>query len=320
MTEATERVPLVTIGMPVYNGARHLEGAIRSLLAQTEPDFVLHISDNCSTDATPGICSRLAAEDSRIRYERQPSNIGATHNFELLARRAKSPFFMWAAHDDVRPPNYLQVALALLMKSPGAVGCALGVDIVDESEQLLRRVPHPTRLASRSPIARVRAVFRQGHYAVYGLFPQDVIASNLPVPDEYGGDVIFVHRIALSGQFVVASEPALKYRYSTKHLEVKRAGQDGHLYDDAARRRRMHQAMVADARRASIPLVQRAMVLAYIAYVDAHDWRRLIHADWRVAIAEGHRLKALALSIPLAILSPIALIRRVRLLVGHRRG
>ena len=63
-------VPLVCIGMPVYNGARYLEEAVRSLLSQTERDFLILLSDNCSTDQTPEICARLTAEDPRIRYVR----------------------------------------------------------------------------------------------------------------------------------------------------------------------------------------------------------------------------------------------------------
>ena len=43
----------VTIGMPIRNGAEYVEEAIRSLLAQTEGDFILHISDNCWDDSTP---------------------------------------------------------------------------------------------------------------------------------------------------------------------------------------------------------------------------------------------------------------------------
>src|SRR3954452_14103167 len=91
--------PLVTIGMPVYNGARYLEEAVGSLLSQTEKNFVLIISDNCSTDETPEICARLLAQDPRVRYVRQEMNLGATRNFEYLLRSATSPLFMWAAHD-----------------------------------------------------------------------------------------------------------------------------------------------------------------------------------------------------------------------------
>ena len=64
--EDRPKEPPVTIGLPVFNGADYLEQCVRSLLDQTEADFVILISDNCSTDATPEICARLVTEDPRI--------------------------------------------------------------------------------------------------------------------------------------------------------------------------------------------------------------------------------------------------------------
>jgi len=45
-------VPTVSIGLPVYNGERHLRSAVDSLLQQTFTDFELIISDDGSTDKT----------------------------------------------------------------------------------------------------------------------------------------------------------------------------------------------------------------------------------------------------------------------------
>ena len=82
--------PRVSIGMPVYNGARFIGEAVRSIQAQTFQDFEVVISDNASTDETQEICTRLAAQDSRIRYYRQARNLGAGVAFvrELLQRYA----------------------------------------------------------------------------------------------------------------------------------------------------------------------------------------------------------------------------------------
>jgi hypothetical protein len=70
-------VPRLSVGLPVYNGQNYLSQSLDALLGQSYPDFELIISDNASTDATPEICRRYAATDSRIRYLRQPRNIGA---------------------------------------------------------------------------------------------------------------------------------------------------------------------------------------------------------------------------------------------------
>src|SRR6185312_14285982 len=73
--------PLLTIGMPVFNGAATIRAALDALLAQTFRDFVLVISDNCSDDDTITICHEYMQRDSRVRLVQQPSNLGAPMNF-----------------------------------------------------------------------------------------------------------------------------------------------------------------------------------------------------------------------------------------------
>lgn len=110
MIERTNNhVPLVSIGMPVYNGEKYIKEALYSLLAQTFTDFELIISDNHSTDETPKICQEFACKDSRIRYIRQDKNIGAIANFEFVLQEASSNFFMWAASDDFWSENWIEL-------------------------------------------------------------------------------------------------------------------------------------------------------------------------------------------------------------------
>jgi glycosyltransferase involved in cell wall biosynthesis len=58
-------IPLLSVGMPVYNGERFLSKALDSLLGQTFQDFEI-ISDNASNDATERICKAYAERDARI--------------------------------------------------------------------------------------------------------------------------------------------------------------------------------------------------------------------------------------------------------------
>jgi glycosyltransferase involved in cell wall biosynthesis len=66
--------PSVEIVVPVYNEERDLEPSVRRLHAYLESFFpfpaLVTIADNASTDATPGIGARLAAELSGVRYLR----------------------------------------------------------------------------------------------------------------------------------------------------------------------------------------------------------------------------------------------------------
>lgn len=112
--------PLVSIGMPVYNGARWLGETLRSLRVQTLPDFELIISDNASTDATATVCARYAAQDRRIRYLRNASNIGANRNYAAVLASACADYFKWASSNDLCDPRFLERCVAALEAEPDA--------------------------------------------------------------------------------------------------------------------------------------------------------------------------------------------------------
>jgi glycosyltransferase involved in cell wall biosynthesis len=113
--------PKVSIGVPVYNGGQTLKAVLDALLQQTFPEFEIVISDNASTDGTAAICEEYAAQDSRIRYIRQPHNIGAERNFKFVLEQARGPYFMWSAADDVRSPEFLEENVRFLEAHPDYV-------------------------------------------------------------------------------------------------------------------------------------------------------------------------------------------------------
>lgn len=99
--------PKVSIGMLAYNGEKTIEKVINSLLSQTFKDFELIISNDASTDKTGIICEKFALKDSRIKYSCQEKNIGEFPNSVYLLNKAKGKYFMWAADDDWRSPDFL---------------------------------------------------------------------------------------------------------------------------------------------------------------------------------------------------------------------
>ncbi|MBT3295051.1 MAG: glycosyltransferase family 2 protein [Verrucomicrobia bacterium] len=110
----THKTPVVTVGVPVYNGELTIRDALLSILNQTYQNVEVIISDNASTDRTSDICRELAAQDKRIHYVRQPSNRGATFNFNYVLDHACGEYFMWAACDDKRSLDFIEVNCAFL--------------------------------------------------------------------------------------------------------------------------------------------------------------------------------------------------------------
>ena len=131
-TAAVRPIPIVTIGMPVYNGERFVRQAIESVLAQTFVDFELLISDNASTDGTANICSELAAKDTRIRLVRQSANIGAFRNFRHVTDHAAAPLLVWLAHDDVLDSGYTERCVQQMRSNDRSVLVSSDFLIIDE--------------------------------------------------------------------------------------------------------------------------------------------------------------------------------------------
>ena len=286
--EGSGRVPLVTIGMPVYNGAGYLEEAVCSLLNQTEKDFVLLISDNCSTDETPEICARLAAEDPCISYVKQEANIGVVANFEYVLRAARSPFFMWAAHDDLWARRFLEESLRLLGGAPDAIGCAVGVRYEDKRGKV-STVPilPPPALGSKDVVTRARSLFLTGAELVYGVFRRNMLpAAEEAFPNITNGDYVFLFRLALRRRFVTTEAVLATKRVVGYEVEYtpdgritypKMSGPEAHLH-----RRSPHAmclSMLSSTWSAPLVLWKKTALAANIVGFWFVFWRRIVLGD-----------------------------------------
>lgn len=115
--------PLVSIGMPVYNGERFIPQALDSLLAQDYEKFELIISDNASTDRTGEICREYAARDERISYHRNAENMGGVWNFRRVLELSSGEYFMWAADHDIWDQTFISQCTKILIDDPLAELC-----------------------------------------------------------------------------------------------------------------------------------------------------------------------------------------------------
>ncbi len=111
----------ITIGMPVFNDVDFIEESLISILDQSFTNFKLIISDDGSTDGSQTICEKYAAIDHRIEYIRQPKNLGISRNMEFLLSQANTPYFMWAADDDLWDKMFVEKLVKLLNNNKEAV-------------------------------------------------------------------------------------------------------------------------------------------------------------------------------------------------------
>jgi glycosyltransferase involved in cell wall biosynthesis len=232
-------VPLVSIGLPVYNGERFIARALDALLAQTLGEFEILISDNASTDGTRGICESYAHRDARVRYLRSDVNAGVEANFKKVLDLAAGEYFMWAGCDDWCAPTFTARLVAALQGQPDAVVAMSAVERVDEAGHRLDVVRHmghknPSKLTRRQ-LAFELAGGRPYHLFVYGLyrsaFVKQAFTGFAPV---VAADRLFMVRVALCGGFAYVDDVLHRRLVRQAPLAERYANEGiGHLWQGA---------------------------------------------------------------------------------------
>ena len=196
--ENRSQQPLVTIGMPVYNGADFIEQALSAIVQQSYGNWKLLVSDNVSTDGTWEIFQGWAARDERIVLHRQATNIGAMPNFCYLLDRADTEYFMWHAYDDWLAPNYLEELVGCLQANPDCTLACPTVDRVAADGNLMRRVEFPLALPS-ARLERVKHLLDRPEPAwIYGLFRTEALRRAQRLADSFGWVWAWDHVVILS--------------------------------------------------------------------------------------------------------------------------
>lgn len=112
--------PKVAISMMTRNRSGLLKQSIQSVLAQQGVELTLTIFDNASTDDTPQVVQSIA--DPRLRYVRQPVDIGILRNWNRAVQGASdaAPLACIFHDDDLMGPGYLAEAASQLSLHPSA--------------------------------------------------------------------------------------------------------------------------------------------------------------------------------------------------------
>jgi tetratricopeptide (TPR) repeat protein len=207
--------PLVTIGVPVYNGENYLRQALASLVAQDYENLELIISDNASTDETPAICAEFAQRDNRIGYVRQDENRGSPWNFKFVASEARGKYFMWAAHDDLWAPTFASKCVEELEANPQAVLCCTEINFIDGAGEPSVHYKGYKNLGTVGLTSTERIhelISLQGWFAVYGMMRREALQKISLGLGTYGYDVVLLLELLLQGDFAKVPEALFSFR------------------------------------------------------------------------------------------------------------
>ncbi len=207
-----DNIPLVSIGMPVYNGDKSIRHALDSLITQNFTDFELIISDNASTDETQNICLQYQHKDIRVKYSRNEHNLGAMPNFAKVLDLSRGQYFMWAACDDLWESNFISTLLNHLIADQSIVlamaeaqyklSSGISLPFFAEGQGFYRKAENESQLSRLLKVTK----YNYGNL-IYGLYRKEVlfkelddsIVSNMNFINE---NPVFIH-VSSKGSIIV---------------------------------------------------------------------------------------------------------------------
>lgn len=203
--------PKVSIGIPVFNGAKTLTKTIEAAINQDYKNIEIIISDNASTDETRSIAEKFLEIDSRIRYIRQEKNIGMTANFSKVFQSATGEFFMWAAHDDQHKPNFISSCLPYLLSNPESGLCVPKTEAYFRGEVTwVSSMKTFIDINSRSKLYK-ETLMHFPAVGMYGLYRSSKVAKTHLWRNFTGADLVFVQDLTLHGNIVSCEKILFSY-------------------------------------------------------------------------------------------------------------
>ena len=262
-------MPLISVITPVYNAAAYLARAADSLRAQTLTDWELLLIDDGSTDDSPALCDRLAAQDNRIRAVHQPNRgVSAARNAGLDAARGQYLAFLDA--DDWVEPDFLAVLLQLLRDTGADLSICCVEDPFDWNEKVQDGVVSVQELRA-APSRYANPVFT--NYLYNKLYRADLVRKNcIRLPDQVRRceDAWFVQDYLLVCQSAAVTTRRL-YHYVQNDGSAMHRFYEGVCRDEVPLMRRQyalfHPAPLAEAEEQAFQVWQFGKVLAVLRYI-----------------------------------------------------
>jgi glycosyltransferase involved in cell wall biosynthesis len=124
------------IMLPYYGDVALMQAAVRSVQAQTDVDWRLTVVDDSKAEGVPEWFATLG--DDRVRYQRNPQNLGVTRNYQQCVAMVERDYMVMMGTDDIMLPNYLATVRSIIAEYPGVGMVQPGVEVIDGAGQVTK--------------------------------------------------------------------------------------------------------------------------------------------------------------------------------------
>lgn len=140
--------PLVSICVPTYNRASLLTESFRTICEQDYAPLEILISDNCSDDETEQLCREIDQADPRVRYVRQPHNIGMHANHNFCIDESRGEFLCFFHDDDLYDSQIISHYVSFLQQHPEVGIVCSDWELVNDAGELVGVRDHRVELVT----------------------------------------------------------------------------------------------------------------------------------------------------------------------------
>ncbi|MDB4077179.1 glycosyltransferase [Porticoccaceae bacterium] len=104
----------ISVLIPTFNREDFLQYTLESCTSQKSDDVEFVVCDDASTDNTEQMVKQFSVSDARVRYVRQPENLGMLANFEAGLTHCRNEYIFALGADDALMPNSIATILDIL--------------------------------------------------------------------------------------------------------------------------------------------------------------------------------------------------------------
>jgi len=212
--------PTISCLIPVYNGARYLELALDSILAQTFADFEIVAVNDGSTDESLAILEDYAKRDRRLRIVSKP-NGGIVSALNIGLQHCAGTYIARMDCDDIATPERFSIQVASFMANPEAVAVGGLIQTIDDDGEAIAPPGSPSRV-ERTDLSSFPPVVANVQHSA-GTFRRDAMLavggyrSGFPHAEDY--DLYL--RLADHGTFINPPHLVLYYRVHSGSLSMR---------------------------------------------------------------------------------------------------
>ncbi len=128
ITNKNTKKPVVSVIIPVFNGAHFLEETVRSVQKSTYKRFEILLVDDGSTDHSKKVCKKLTKRYRNVRFYNFPRNRGLGRVLNFALQKAKGEYICRINQDDLMLPYRIATQATYLTKQRDVV--AVGSSII----------------------------------------------------------------------------------------------------------------------------------------------------------------------------------------------